>query len=214
MRVVLFIPTAAVEGEKTSAWFADRLDAAIQEYRAHANDECVFVVAGRWKNVTDTYLFTEAEIGRRYILAVLPQAKVIKEETSVETGGNFAFSKPIIKKLAPDKVCIFNSRVNAARIEFFAQKIFGKEFIIEFRYVDDIFSQNERAQRKEPKALSMFQKLFSDVRDGDDATAREILLQRTPFYHKGTIVDREFFEHYWPGGYDDFLEKRLSIDNQ
>jgi hypothetical protein len=28
------------------------------------------------------------------------------------------------------------------------------------------------------------------------------------------IIDKDFFDEYWPGGFEDFTEKRLSINNK
>lgn len=213
MRIVLHVPTASVFNNQPSEWFKQRLDTGI-DYAKSNQGVVGFVVAGRWNNVTDTFELTEAEVAKRYILSHLPDAVILKEEIDVETAGGFAFAKPLIASLQPDKVVIFNSEVNANRIRFFAQKIFADAWINEFIFVNDSFSRNPRAQQKEPKALQMFQELFKDVRDGDDQAIREILLYKTPFYYKGLIDDKAFFDTYWEGGFADFSEKRLSINNQ
>lgn len=214
MKIVLFIPTASVIDNKPSEWLKKRLDRAIDYYNDHGEDRCFFVVAGRWSNVNDIFELTEAEVCKRYILKKIPKAILLKEDISVETGGGFAFAKPLIAFLKPEKVVIFNSRVNKERNIFLANKIFNPNWKKEYVWVDDSFSQNPRAQRKEPKALKMFKSLFKDIRDGDDKGAREILLYKTPFYYKDFIDDREFFNKYWPGGFEDFIEKRLSINNK
>ncbi len=214
MKITLFIPTASVEKDQPTPWLKMRLDAAITQYNQLPLDTCSFVVAGRWNNVTESFTVNEAEVCKRYILSQLPDAHVLKEDISVETGGGFAFAKPIIASLSPDKVIIFNAKVNEERIRFFADKIFDPAWEKSFVFVDDTFSQNPRAQQKEPKALAMFSKLFEHVPNGDDRAIREILLYQTPFYFKGLINDEDFFNMYWPGGFTDFLEKRLSINNQ
>jgi hypothetical protein len=211
---VLFIPTASVNGDQPSEWLKQRLDAAVAYHTAHPDEVCPFVVAGRWNNVSDSFEFTEAEVAKRYILFKLPEAVVLKEDISVETGGGFAFGKPLVAFFKPDKVVIFNSEVNSERNKYLAGKIFAPTWQKEFVFINDSLSQNSRARAKEPKALQMFQNLFKDVSDGDDASVREILLYKTPFYFKGIIDDMAFFDVYWPGGYSDFLEKRLSINNQ
>lgn len=210
--IVLFIPTASVFDNKPSEWLQKRLDLAIK-YNDISYEKCAFVVAGRWNNVNDSYELTEAEVCKRYILSKIPDARIVKEEISVETGGGFAFAKPLIAFFNPKKVVVFNSKVNADRNKYLAEKIFDPSWEKEFAFVDDSFSQNPRAQRKEPKALVMFQKLFESIKDGDDVAVREVLLYKTPFYFKGVIDDGVFFNKYWPGGYEDFLEKRLSINN-
>jgi len=211
---VIFIPTASVIGDQPSEWLKLRLDTAIKYYQDHIAENCPFVVAGRWNNVIDSYELTEAEVCKRYIISKLPDATVIKEDIAVETGGGFAFAKPLIAHFNPNKVVIFNSQVFANRCRYFAQKIFDPKWTKEFIFVEDVLCQNPRAIRKEPKALAMFKKLFDRLVDGDDQSAREILLYHTPYYFKGIINDKNFFDFYWPGGFEDFLEKRLSINNK
>jgi len=214
MRIVLFVPSSSVKDDQPSEWLKQRLDAAISYYQKHLNDICSFVLAGRWSNVTDTYHLTEAEICKRYITNIIPDTLIIKEDLSVETGGNFAFAKPLIASFNPEKVVIFNSQVNAERNKYMANKIFNPVWNKEFIWIDDTFSQNPKAQQKEPKALTMFKKLFKNVTDGDDLEARQILLYKTPFYYKGIINDKDFFDKNWPGGFNDFIDKRLSIANK
>lgn len=214
MTTVLFIPTSSVIKDKPTEWLQQRLDTAIDYYNSHQQTDCSFVIAGRWNNITDSYELSEAEVCQRYIHSKLPEAKILKEDISVETGGGFTFAKPLIAALSPDRVVIFNSKVNTERNTYFAFKLFDPQWKKEFIFIEDSFSQNPRAQQKEPKALEMFKKLFDDIADGDDKTAREILLYKTPFYFKGIVDDKTFFDTYWPGGYEDFLEKRLSINNQ
>jgi hypothetical protein len=172
------------------------------------------VVACRWNNVTESYELNEAEVCKRYLLSKISNAIVLKDDISVETAGGFAFAKPLVASLKPNKVVIFNSKVNAERNKYLAQKVFDPKWEKEFIFLDDVFSQNPRAQRKEPKALQMFKNLLDKIDDGDDQAAREILLYHTPFYFKGVVEDKSFFDAHWPGGFEDFLEKRLSINNK
>ena len=214
MKIVLFIPTASVIKNKPSEWLQRRLDTAIDYYNKHEKDNLFIVVAGRWNSVDESYLLNEAEVSKRYILSKLPNSIIIKEDIAVETGGGFAFAKPLINSIKPDKVVIFNSKVNEKRNRYLAKKIFSKHWKKELIFINDTFSKNPRAIRKEPKALEMFKRLFENIKDGDDQSAREILLYKTPFYFKGVIADKGFFDKYWPGGYEDFPEKRLSVNNK
>jgi hypothetical protein len=213
VKTVLFIPTASVKQNKPTVWLQQRLDAAINYYQEHTDTNFCFVVAGRWNNVHESYELNEAEVCKRYLEEKLPGIKLLKEDISVETAGGFAFGKPLVASLNPDRVIIFNSKVNEARNYYFGEKIFGPVWQKSFILIEDALSQNARAQQKEPKALHMFQKLFEKIKDGDDKTIRETLLYKTPFYFKNMIDDKLFFDTYWPGGYEDFLDKRLSINN-
>lgn len=44
------------------------------------------------------------------------------------------------------------------------------------------------------------------VPDGDDRSARDVILYQTPYYFKGFIDDKTFFDKYWSGGYKHFIE--------
>lgn len=214
MNIVLFIPTASVDGDKPTPWLKQRLDAAVDYALSHTSDQYSFIPAGRWNNVLEQYPINEAEVCKRYILSRIPEARIYKEDISVDTAGGYAFAKPLIAALKPDKVIVFNSTVLTERNKFLAKKIFDPAWQIEFVFVFDIYSQNPRAQAKEPKALAMFQKIFAHVKDGDDQSIREILLYKTPFYYRDIINDKEFFNANWPGGFADFVEKRKSINNE
>ena len=214
MKITVFIPTASVEVDKPTVWYQQLLDAGVKYYQEHSNDQVNFVISGRWNNVIDHFLITEAEVGQNYILTKIPKVQILKEDLAVETGGNFAFSKPFIDFLAPDLVVIVNSKAKEERSKYFAKKIFGQKYQYEFLMVEDTFSENPRAMAKEPKAIGMFKRLFDNIEDGDDKTAREILLYKTPFYYRGMMDDKKFFHEYWDGGFVDFKEKRLSIDNK
>ena len=83
-----------------------------------------------------------------------------------------------------------------------------------YAYEQRVQHKTYRAIAKEPKALSMFKILLDSIENGNDQKAREILLYRTPFYFRGIIDDKVFFDSHWPGGFEDFKEKRESIHNK
>lgn len=214
-RTVVFVPTAKTIDGKPSPWLAQRLDTAYQYYKDNQKDIVGFVISGRWGNSTDiNILESESLTSKKYLLEKDPTLDIKIEEFSVETGGNFAFSKQIISELDPERVVIITSKVLENRTRYFAKKIFGNDWNNEFIFVNDSLSENPLAIDKEPKALNMFKSLFTVCVDGDDLSARKILLEKTPFYNKNIIQDKLFFDKYWPGGYVDFLEKRKSIDNK
>ena len=204
-----------MEGPRPTPWFQSLLDAGVRYYKNQgAHSAITFVISGRWNNTQEKYEEDESTVGARYIQDLLPDTQVLKETLAVETGGNFAFSKPFIALTKPDKVVIVNAKVKQPRTEYLANKIFGTAYTYEYVWVEDTFSENPRAQAKEPKALAMFKKLFDGITDGDDAAARDILLYKTPFYYWDITDNEAFFNKYWPGGFEDFKEKRLSIDNK
>ena len=207
MRTILFINGGKVTGETISSRFQMRLAWAVDYYRKHANDEdVVFMVSGRWDNATENYLKTESELGKEYIQQELAEAKVYKEDVSVELVGNYAFSKPLLLLLKPDKVIIVTAEFLRERTEMICRKLFSDEINYEFQFLSGDFTSNPTIIEKEANARQLFTKLFGAVSDGDDSAVREILLYKTPYYYKGLINDRDYFDMYWPGGYDHFLQ--------
>lgn len=207
MKTTLFINGGKVEQETPSQRFKLRLEWAIDYYRKHSETEdIIFLVSGRWGRVTDNFIKTEAEIGREIILQEIPKARVIKEDISVELIGNYAFSKPLIKALQSDKVIVITSDSLQKRVEYITKKIFADDFAYEYQFLQDEMSDNQVLLDKDAQALTLFKKLFAEVEDGDDKTFREILLYKTPYYFKGIIDDKSFFDTYWEGGFDNYLK--------
>lgn len=203
-----------VEDDKPSSWFKNVLDVAIEYSEKNKTNSFVFLISGRWNDVRAKYKYSEAEVAKNYIKNILPDSEILIEEMAVDTAGNFAFSKPFVEKVKPDKVVVFVSRVKEERVKYLANKIYGSKYPLEFVFIDDSFSENPRGVAKESKAIVMYKKMFDHVKDGDDEKAREILMYKTPFYFKDIMDDKEFFDEFWPGGFIDFKEKRLSIDNK
>jgi hypothetical protein len=214
MKIVIFIPTTTVENNQPTEWFVQRLDAAVEYYKSRIEDDLYFVISGRWNKSGEQINLSEAEVAKQYIFKKLPEAKIILEDISLELGGNMAFSKPIIAAQNPDLVALFCSQVNLARIQYLVGKIFAPLWKIEYFPVCDSLSKNPRAIAKEPKALIMFKALLDEIEIGDDEAARKVLMYNTPFYFDGLFNAKSFFDEYWPGGFEDIKEKRLSIQNK
>lgn len=209
MRTVLMIHGGKVTEAVPSNRFAQRLNWAIDYYQQHhATEDVVFLITGRYSSATANYPLTEAEVGKRCILEQLPHARVVKEDVSLETIGNYAFSKPIILGLKADKIILLTSEVMKTRVEFIAKKVFADAFDYTFHLIKDELSTDQSLKDREADALTMAKRILDQVPDGNDAAARDMLLYHTPYYFKGIINDRAFFEKYWPRGYADFTAKR------
>ncbi len=206
MTTVLLIPGGKSVDEKPIDRFLLSLNAAIDYYNQNKSSEnIIFVVSGRWVSVTELYSMTEAEIGKRYILESIPDAEVVKEDISVELIGNYVFSKPLIAAFNPDKVIVFTSELLYARSKMFTKRIFSDCFPCEVQIITNALSDNLVLKDKEKQALKLFEKLFEDISDGDDVAFRERLMYSTPYYFKGIIDDKSYFDKYWGGGYDNFI---------
>lgn len=214
MRTVLFILGGKVAQNKPAAHFELRINAAIEYYKQHSStEEISFVVSGRWTNVTDAFELTEAEVGKRAIISNIPEAVVYKEDISVELIGNYAFSKPIIEALKPDSVVIFTSNLLLKRNRTIGQRVFANHTLLKYEMITEELSDNEVLTTKEESAIKLFNNLFADVESGDDAAFRNILLYSTPYYFKGIVDDKEYFDTYWDGGYDRYLNA-LNVRNK
>ncbi|HEX6462732.1 MAG TPA: ElyC/SanA/YdcF family protein [Candidatus Saccharimonadales bacterium] len=207
MKTILFINGGKVEKELPSQRFRLRLEWAIEYFRQnHKTQDITFFISGRWGRVTENFLMTEAEVGKQFILQELPDAKVIKEDISVELIGNYAFSKPLIKALTPDNVIIITSDILKKRVKHITKRVFAEEFAYEYHFIQDELSGNAALLEKDAKALNFFRKLFSEVSSGNDHAVREILFYKTPYYFKGIVDDKAFFETYWEGGFASYIE--------
>ena len=120
----------------------------------------------------------------------------------------FSFSKPLIASLDPDKVIIFTSELLFPRNTKIAQRIFADSFLYELPIITKDLSDNTVLVDKEVQATKLFDKLFADVADGDDEAFRSTLLYKTPYYYRGIVEDKAFFDAYWDGGYEHFIHAR------
>lgn len=206
MKTLLLILGGKTINNLPDKHFLLRTDAAIDYYEQfNSTEEILFLVSGRWTNVTDSFELTEAEIGKQYILNRIPDAQVYKEDISVDLIGNYAFSKPIIKTLEPTKVVIFSAEFMFNRNQTIAKKIFADDISYEHVVITNDLSDNQVLVQKELLATKLFNNLSSDIEDGDDSKMRDKLLYATPYYFKGVIKDKDFFDTYWEGGYDNYL---------
>jgi hypothetical protein len=211
---VVFIPTAKVEAGLPSPWLRARLDSAGDYCLEHEPEIAGIVISGRGPDVMDAAHESEAAVAGRYLRLRLAGVPIALEEFATETGGNHAFSKPLIAEFGPQKVVAFNSSVYEDRMRYFAQKIFGPAWHVELRLVNDELASNERAITKEPRALKMFRSLFDAIPDGDDAEVRRVLLAETPFYDRTRVDNEAFFDARWPGGFADYADSVRSKDNR
>ncbi len=209
MKTVLFVHGGKVEGRAPIAHFLLRLKAAVDYYQQHSSEQdVIFFVSGRWTNVTDDFDVTEAEVGKRWIKERLPNTTVVTEDISVELIGNFAFSKPLLTALNPDNVIIFTSELLLPRTRMIAERIIAGDFPYSVQSITSELMDNPHLVEREICATNLFTKVFQTVANGDDAGFRDALLYSTPYYFKGFINDKAFFDKYWDGGFEHFSNSR------
>lgn len=213
MKYVLLIHGAKCNGGEPTRRYIARMDEAISFAREHVDDDIVFVTTGRWPLIEQEEMKSEARVGSEYIHNVIPEAVIFEETISVETIGNLAFSKPLIKELNPDELVIFGTELMRKRYAFLTEKVWADELAYQHILIEDEISVQNDLQAGERHALQMAQQLLKDVASGNDGAIRELLLTKTPYYVKGVIDDQEYFNQYWPGGYAAFLE-RIRMRNE
>lgn len=210
MRTLVFVHGGKVKDGAPVAHFLLRLEAAADYHAAHPDDDVSFLVSGRWPTVSEEFEVSEAEVGKRWLLARIPDATVMKEDVSVELIGNVAFSKPLITSFTPDTVIIPTSLVLKPRFDAIIDRIWGDDIRFIFEYVTSERSEEALMLAREAAALTLFTNVFGSLQRGDDAAFRDRLLYGTPYYFKSLMDDREYFDRYWDGGYDAYLESRLT----
>lgn len=209
MKTILFIHGGIVIDQAPAAHFLLRLQAALSYYEQYSHEQdIIFFVSGRWTNATDDFAVSEAEAGKRWVKERLPDAEVITEDISVELIGNFAFSAPLLVALGPDVVIVFTSQLLLPRTCLITRRVFAQAFAYEVQAITSDLSTNNILAEREECASQLFINAFKDVSDGDDAAFRNTLLYSTPYYFKGLIDDKLFFDTYWSGGFEHFLNSR------
>lgn len=209
MKTILFVHGGKVDGDSPAGHFLLRLQAAVAYYREYQQaEDVIFLVSGRWTSVTENFLMTEVEIGKQYILQQMPEANIIKEDISVELIGNYAFSKPLITSLQPNNVVIFTSDLLRPRTEVIVSRIIADAFAYTFQFIHDELSANPIMVEREVQVTELFNNVFKDVADGDDTAFRDKLLYATPYYFKGIIDDKSFFDRYATSGFEYYLNSR------
>jgi len=112
---------------KPSDRFKVKLDKLIQLYKEYESQysEIEILISGRWGNITDDGYVSEARVGSDYIKNEIPDVKIIEEKISVESMGNFAFSKQNIIDRKADMVIGLIQSFIKDRVEHINKKIFA-----------------------------------------------------------------------------------------
>ena len=141
------------------------------------------IFSGRcWGRLKPKPKQTEAGLMKRYAIQLgVPSSAIITEKRSLNTIGNFYFTrKLILNKLTVRKLLIVTHRNHFAKAKFLSKKILGPRYICKF--VED----NPKVSKlvKEHTTLKEFKRLFaglSSINDGDLIAIRELLWE-TSFY--------------------------------
>ena len=199
MSDVIIIPGAASVGVKPNKRFKERLDKSLKIIKP----DSMIIVSGRAGASLSSLEHTEAEIGKNYLVSNGVRNQIIMETSSVESLGNFLFSLLIIQELDIDEIKIVTSVAVAKRFELYARKFLRNKKYTLIICEDPGLAYLEREQ----KAQKMYGKLLALCSE-DPLKGINMLLTKTPFYNKGHITDSVFFDEFWDGGFEDYLQGR------
>lgn len=158
--------------------FKERVEKAKWLYDLGVSKRIIF--CGRWwgglVKRPDT---TEADAMAKYALSVgIPRSAIKLEKRSLNTIGNFYFSKTILESASIKKIVIVTHRSHMPKAKFLARKILGSAYIMSFRESGTIGIEGFGHC-----GLEQTKTHFESIKDADDAAITK-LLQGHPFYSR------------------------------
>lgn len=159
--------------------FKARVLRAVEWYKNGVASKIIF--SGRWwgglKKKPEN---TEARLMMQYALSLgVPRKDILLEERSLNTGGNFYFTKKLIlrpKKFTRLRVILQESNMEKAK--YLAEKVLGGAYNITWEN-----DGTEPGLGDGHVNLESIKKFFSNVKNGDDTAIAEIL-RKHPHYKK------------------------------
>lgn len=166
--------------------FSKRVEKAVWLYKSGIAPKIIF--SGRWWGGRKTKLKkTEAESMKEYALQIgASQKDILIENLSLNTAGNFYFTKKLILK--PNKffhILVITHLEHIPKSRYLGRKILGPKYCL--KWLDDGMQVKGIFKRHNNK-LEETKKYFSKIKNGDDRTIAELLLNH-PHYKK-------YYNHY------------------
>ena len=154
-----------------------RMDTGINQF--HELKSSFLLLSG---GITTPYCLPECEIMNQYaIKSGVDPNKIICENKSLDTIGNFVFSREIIDLLYDiDMIFCVSSCYHIERMKYIFQKCYGQNFLGDFNSCYKI--QGDTIHEK--RSLNQAIKFFSDINDGDIETIKKKLFITHPLYLK------------------------------
>lgn len=156
--------------------FRERVEKAKELYDNGVAKRIIF--CGRWwGGLTKRPDTTEADAMAKYSLSLgIPRSAITLEKRSLNTIGNFYFSKTILKSTSVKKLVIVTHQSHMPKAKFLAQKILGAAYIMSFCESGSIGIEGSGHC-----GLEQTKTHFKSINDGDYAAISK-LLQVHPFY--------------------------------
>lgn len=158
--------------------FRERVEKAKALYDSGVAKRIIF--CGRWwGGLAKRPHTTEADAMAKYARSLgIPRSIIILEKRSLNTIGNFYFSKTLLESANLKRLVIVTHRSHMPKAKFLARKILGGAYIMSFHESGSIgiegFGHSGLEQTKTH---------FESISDADDASITK-LLQAHPFYSR------------------------------
>ena len=162
--------------------FAPRVEKAVQIYKAGLANKIIF--SGRyWGGLNKKPKRTEANVMAEYALALgVPKKDVLKEEKSLNTIGNFYFTKTLVlKPLKVRKLIVVAHAAHMVKVKYLTKKILGPSYICKF-----VLDKKDDEEGLAHKGAGDIKGFFKDIKDGDGAKVLK-LLRGHPYYKRYSL---------------------------
>lgn len=160
-------------------YFRKRVQLACKLYAQGAANALIF--SGRtWGGKQSTPHISEARLMARYAERLgVPAKNIFLEEYSLETTGNFYFTKKrILEPNGFKKILIIAHATHMPKVKFLAKKVLGPKYRLSF-----MSSEKDIPHLKGHSTLHDIRHFFDHVRDGDTKAIAKMILDH-PYYKK------------------------------
>lgn len=159
--------------------FKDRVEKAVKLFSKGNVNKVIF--SGKWwggLNVEPEN--TESSLMAEYAVSLgIPKKSIIKEEKSLNTIGNFYFTKKnVLEPKNIKEIVVIAHKEHMAKVKFLAKKILGLDYKMKF-----VTDGRNLEKGLSNKGVGDIKKFFTDIKYGEDYKVK-ILLQNHPYYSK------------------------------
>lgn len=160
--------------------FKNRVEKAVKLYEEGITQKIIF--SGRcWGGLRKKPRTTEARLMSKYAIKQGTSKKdILLEERSLNTAGNFYFTKKqIFKPMRIKKILIITQPDHFKKAQYLAKKILGKEY--KLTWMSD--GTTTKSKLSGHTALEEIKHFFDNIKDGDDKEVAK-LLRAHPHYRR------------------------------
>jgi uncharacterized SAM-binding protein YcdF (DUF218 family) len=151
-----------------------RLDKALEVYQKNLDKNRKIIVSGKYsflyQQINQFPPYTEAEKMASYLIKNgVSKKQIILEKKSKDTVGNAYFVKKIFLKKNEKKGIIITSNFHLERVKYVFEKIFGKDYQLDFIGVkEDLPKEKEKeVLERQKKILEKTKEILSQMKTDD-----------------------------------------------